>query len=401
MSKQQGSRGRAGSKRLSRRDFLATSAGAAAAAAGGLGALAGAYASAREPARKAASAADLAKAGSAQGAATGPLAKRTLGRTGLKVTVFSMGTIGGVTDVLKSGLDRGINFVHCALGYGTLDRVAEAIAGRRDKLFLGLKYERAGTPDWDYLDRALGALKVDHVDILFFPLNSPDEARNRSHLEFFQQVKQRKRARFIGITSHANVAPTIQAAVGAGFWDVLMPSYVSAPQERAALRPVLDQAEKKNLGVVAMKTMAGMNPQALDPMRAVVKQVLADSSVTTLCKGMLTFEYLDAFFGAAVGAPTKAQTAALEQHLAACADTCVMCGACPPCPRGVNVFEVIRAFDYYYAQAGHPRIARSMYDAIPAAARGGACDDCGECASGCPYGVNIARHVRAADLVLA
>ncbi|UCH35131.1 MAG: aldo/keto reductase [Armatimonadota bacterium] len=327
---------------------------------------------------------------------------RKLGSTGLRVTPFTMGGIGAQTNVLKAGLARGINFIHCAQGYGTLDRVADAIAGRRDKLILGLKYERAGRADWEYLDRSLEALRADHVDILFFPLNSPDAARDRQHLEFFRQVKQRNKARFIGITTHSNVAPTMQAAVEAGFWQVLMPSYVPSPEARAALRPVLDQAEKKKLGVVAMKTMAGIQPNAVTQMQTALKQVLADTSVSTLVKGMLTFELLEAFLAAAASVPTKVEKAELEQHLASCrGESCVLCGDCPSCPRGISVFDVMRTFAYYYAQAGAPQFARAEYRAIPAAASGKLCDDCGACTAKCPYGVDIARHVRAAHLVLA
>jgi len=337
-----------------------------------------------------------------RGAGPKPLAKRVLGRTGLKVTAFSLGTIGGQTDVLKAGLARGINFMHCAMGYGTLPATAAAIAGKRDSLFLGLKYERAGRVDWEYLDRALQLLQVDHVDILFFPLNSPDEARDRQHLEFFRQVKKRKQARFIGITTHSDVAPTIEAAVDAGFWDVLMPSYVPSPEARAALRPVLDQAKKKNLGVVAMKTMTGIQPNAVVQMQTALQRVLADPSVTTLVKGMLTFELLEMFLTAAGSGSTRAKRAALDQHLASRrGEMCVLCGNCPSCPRGIEVFEVMRAFGYYYTQAGMPQFARAEYRAIPTAGCGGLCDDCGACAAQCPYGVDIARHVRAAHLVLA
>ena len=366
-------------RRLTRRGFLATAAGMA--AAGSLGAAV--------PSRPPAA------------AAVPALPKRTLGRTGLKLTTFSLGTVGLETAVIKAGLARGINFVHSASGYNTLDRVAEAMAGRRDKPYLGLKYERPGQVDWDYLNRCLQLLKVDHVDLLFFPLNSPEEARNRTHLDFFNQVKQQKKARFIGITSHGNVAPTMRAAVEAGFWDVLMPSYIAEPAARAELQPVLDQAEKKKLGVVAMKTMTGLSPGSLAQMQTVVKEVLADSSVTAMIKGMLSFEQLDAFLAVVGKRPTAAESEALRQHLACRqGEVCMICGRCPTCPQGVSVFEVVRAFDYYYAQQGFPQVARTMYAEIPHQERGSACDNCGECDAKCPYGVSIARHVQAAHLML-
>lgn len=381
MSHEQRSDDQQAARQLTRREFLATSAGVAGAAA--LGMVAG---------------------GCAGKEAAGPVKSpmRTLGRTGLTVTAFSLGGIGANAAVLKAGLDKGVNFIHCAPGYGTLPQVAEAIAGRRDKVFLGLKYERAGFSDLKYIDRSLQALKVDAVDILFFPLIRPDDARDRKHLEFFEQVKKRRQARFIGITAHANVPATMQAAVEAGFWDVLMPSYSPEARAREALRPVLDQAEKNNLGVVAMKTMTGVRPGEVNHLRTILKEVLADSSVTTLVKGMLTFELFEALWGALGMKATPAESAALQRHLAALGgQACLVCGNCPTCPRGVAVFDVVRAYDYYYTQGGCAEFARTVYAELPASARGGACDGCGECNAHCPYGVDIARRVQAAETMLA
>jgi len=365
--------------RLTRRDFLASSALAAGMAAGGLGAVLGAG-------RPAAA------------AVSPPLPKRRLGRTGMEITAFSLGAIGADPEVFKAGLARGINFIHCATGYGTLERVAEAMASRPKRPFLGMKYERPGRTDWEYLNRALQALKVDHVDILFFPLNSPDQARDRTHLEFFTEVKKQRKARFMGITSHSNMAPTLQAAVEAGFWDVLMPSYVLAPQARAELRPVLDQARKKQMGVVAMKTMTDVpTPE----MGKVLKDVLTNPAVTTLCKGMLTFEHLEALLAAAATKPTRADRLSPQELARACSgSSCILCGNCPTCPRGVDVFEVVRALDYYYVHSRQPQVARTMYAGIPDDQQGSACDGCGECHGKCPYGVDLARHVQASHLLL-
>jgi predicted aldo/keto reductase-like oxidoreductase len=323
---------------------------------------------------------------------------RVLGRTGLRVSALSLGGGGIETDVYKAGLDDGINFIHSSLSYGTLHRAASAIAGRREHVLVGIKFDKMSQA---YLDASLERLETDYVDILFFPLVTPKDARDRSHLELFERFRKQKKARFLGITTHSGIAPTLNAAISAGFWDVLMPSYVPDQRARAALRPVLERAHEQDMGIVAMKTMAGIQPTALGQMQTALKQVLADPAVSSVVKGMLTFESLKALKQAAGMEPTARESASLQQHLAARrGEVCFLCGACPPCPRGVNVFEVMRDFDYYYTQAARPDIARTMYSQIPPAERGSACDNCGRCAFKCPYGVNIAAHVRAADLVL-
>ena len=379
---------------ITRRGFLTTSAGAAAGLAAGLAGCA------RKVERVAPLPPPPASAPDAPSDLPAP-ERRTLGRTGLRVSAFGLGGGGARPDVFTRALNARVNFIHCSLSYGTLPQVAEAIADRRDEVFVGLKYKADKQVDWAYLDRSLEALGTDYVDVLFFPLVTPEDARDRSYLEIFEQIKKQKKARFIGITTHSEVAPTMQAAVAAGFWDVLMPSYVPVEEARKALRPVLDQARKQNQGVVAMKTMVGIQHTATSQMQTALKQVLADSAVSTLVKGALNFEFLGALLQAASEPLTADESASLRQHLASRrGETCFLCGECPPCPRGVNVFEVVRAFDYYYTQAGRPDVARMMYGQIPPAARGSACDDCGKCVPKCPYGVNIARHVQAADLVL-
>jgi len=364
--------------RLSRRRFLAGAAGALASM--GL--------------------TDLAARPGAAAPAPPPIPKRALGRTGWKVTALSLGGVGADEAVLRAGLDRGINFVHCALGYGTMDKVARAVAGRRKSVCLGIQYERPNLRDWDYLDRCLHALQTDYVDILFMALHSPQEVGNRDHLEFFREAKRRGKARILGLTCHSNVPATLQAAVEAGFWEVLMPAYPASREERAGLVPVLDLAEKKRLGVVAMKTMGGINAANLAQMQTVLKEVLADHSVTTLAKGSLNFEQLNALLAVVGQKPTAAESEALTEHLAGCLGRCSVCGKCPVCPNGVDIFSVVKAFDYYYAALGCLDYARAAYAQLPEASRGSACQGCGACTGRCPRGVNLAAHVQASHLVL-
>gem|GEM_PF-1729405 len=363
-------------KHLSRRDFLAVSAGLAASYA--LGPLAGKSPAAPVP-------------------PTPP--KRTLGATGLKITPLSLGGIGAEVGVFKAGLLKGINFIHCAAGYKTLEIVGKALAGKRDQVYLGLKYEPRSQVDWKYLYNCLEKLKVKYVDILFFPLNSPAEALDRAHWQFFEQARKRGMARHIGITTHSNIPATLRAALRAGFWEVFMPSYVPAPKARAALLPLLDAAERKKIGVVAMKTMTGTPGQNITRQKTIIREVLADSSVTTICKGIINYELLEAYWQAATIKANRAEMKSAPPLAAV--GTCFLCGECPVCPKGVQIFEVMRAFNYYHSQLGETELARALYAELPPTAKGNACDGCEECSNRCPNGVRIARQVQAADLVLA
>ena len=68
---------------------------------------------------------------------------RTLGRTGLKITVVSFGAmLTPESEVIRAGLDRGINYIDTARRYMNGKNegiVAQAIKGRREKVYLATK----------------------------------------------------------------------------------------------------------------------------------------------------------------------------------------------------------------------------------------------------------------------
>lgn len=97
--------------------------------------------------------------------------QREFGSTRRKVAVIGQGTwmLGrsGAVDVLRRGLDLGMTHVDTAEMYGTEDIVGQAIAGRRDKVFLVSKVlpenaSRTGTIS--ACEQSLRRLKVDRLD---------------------------------------------------------------------------------------------------------------------------------------------------------------------------------------------------------------------------------------------
>ncbi len=72
---------------------------------------------------------------------------RTLGRTGLRVAVVSFGAmLTPEHEVIRAGLDRGINYIDTARVYmkgHNEETVGKAIAGIRDKVYLATKTKPA------------------------------------------------------------------------------------------------------------------------------------------------------------------------------------------------------------------------------------------------------------------
>ena len=120
---------------------------------------------------------------------------RSLGRTGIKVSPYALGTLMFATAVgnpdpddsarvIHKALDAGINFVDTADAYGDSEEVVgAALKGRRDNVVLATKFSRptgtdpnqqGGSRRWivTAVENSLRRLQTDHIDL--YQLHRPD-----------------------------------------------------------------------------------------------------------------------------------------------------------------------------------------------------------------------------------
>ncbi|MDA1085798.1 MAG: aldo/keto reductase [Verrucomicrobia bacterium] len=165
--------------------------------------------------------------------------KRTLGRTGLEVTVLGHGAMeirgpriwGGrsVTDaeaerILNAVLDAGINFIDTAWDYGLSEQyIGKYISGRRDEYILATKCgctwvdcgDHDDTPHvWTRetllanIDSSLERMKTDYVDIWQLHNAEPAQVQEGDLLSVMEAVKASGKARHISISSTLPHIPT-------------------------------------------------------------------------------------------------------------------------------------------------------------------------------------------------
>lgn len=126
---------------------------------------------------------------------------RTLGRTGIKVSPYALGTLMFATQVgnpdpadsirvIHKALDAGINFVDTADAYGDSEEVVgRALKGRRDTVVLATKVGRpmgtdpnqqGGSRRWimTAVEQSLRRLQTDHIDL--YQIQRPDP---ETHIE--------------------------------------------------------------------------------------------------------------------------------------------------------------------------------------------------------------------------
>jgi len=316
---------------------------------------------------------------------------RVLGRTNLLVSELSIGGLGAKAEVISAALDKGVNLIHSAAGYpGSFDEIAKVLPDRRNEVFLGLK----PVATVDQFKQLLATLKTDRADIVFHATDKVEDAADADGAirQAFAALKDAGLVRFLGLTCHSNVGALAAAAIQAGHWDLIMPRYGMDVRGEAAT--AIDQAKEKNVGVLAIKSLANTSG---DAMKTAFQTALDKPGVTSVLKGLPSFELLETLIAAMKERPTAEAQAALWHHVVAQRGAaCGMCSKCSACPQNIAVEESLVCLLYYDRQLGEKRYAREVYAALPRCRTVEACRDCGTCEAVCPNGLPVRQLLREA-----
>lgn len=226
---------------------------------------------------------------------------RTLGRTGLKVSVMGIGgggpsRLGKRNDInteadsiaiVLQGLDAGINFIDTAEAYGTEDIVGKAVAQRsRDSIVISTKKSTWGeqiTPEnvVTSLEASLRRLQTDYVDIYHLHglhLDQYDYALN-DLVPVLQRLQGQGKIRFIGVTeawNHDVNHDMLRRAVLDDVWDVMMVGFNILNQ--SARESVFARTIEKNIGVLIMFAVRRVLSQP-EKLRETIQALIADGQL--------------------------------------------------------------------------------------------------------------------------
>ena len=202
------------------------------------------------------------------------LKRRTLGKTGIKVSEIGVGAwqLGGplvldgkpdghpdlgkdfvVNLIRRCGDELGINFIDSAEQYGAGEserRVGEALEGRRDRWIIGTKFGATvgdvktvdGIPSGKRisdvtakripvsLEGSLKRLRTDHIDVYVYHVG-PNRDEAEGVARFLESAKKKGQVRAVGIST--NNLEHIQYLHGLGCLDVVqLASNMMDPQEK-------------------------------------------------------------------------------------------------------------------------------------------------------------------------
>jgi aryl-alcohol dehydrogenase-like predicted oxidoreductase len=201
--------------------------------------------------------------------ASNPIARRTLGKTGEKLSIIGFGgivamneTSSEASNIVAEAFDRGINYFDVAPSYGNAQQMlGPALAPYRNKCFLACKTEgRMKDDSRKQLEESLRLLKTDHVDLYqFHALTKMTELDKvlgpGGAMETMEAAKKEGKIRYIGFSVHS--AETAVAAMERYNFDTILFPLNWVLVTQAGFGPqILKKAQEKQMGILALKSMA-------------------------------------------------------------------------------------------------------------------------------------------------
>ena len=359
------------------------------------------------------------KTAAAEGAAAATERKfiyRTLGRTGLRMPIVSIGAQAQDPVIFKAALDAGLTHFDTAENYGRGQHetmIGEVVKGRpRDSFVITTKvyqpldqktgFFRSNVTAEGFISVFEGSLKrlgLDYVDILEMHAVSKREAvLFEPVLSALDKLKKEGKTRAIGVSVHTNEPEVIDAVVESGILDVVLTSYNFRQPHLAAVQASIDRAAKAGIGIVAMKTQAGVfwdkERKNQINMKAALKWALSNENIHTAIPGFTTFEQMNEDISVMEDlALTDAEKKDLQLGMLKGLEGlyCSQCRRCvDQCANHIDIPSVMRSFMYAY---GYRNLAQAKDTIRPVLDEGVPCADCAACSVKCTMGFDVRNRV--------
>jgi predicted aldo/keto reductase-like oxidoreductase len=359
---------------------------------------------------------------------------RRMGRTGMDISEISLGGSPVPPEaIFRRAIELGVNYVDTSSSYmnGNSERtIGKVLKEFPNKLYVATKIH-AGRKGYDTreswekeFEGSLKRLDVDCVDILMVHgARTPDILANEDVLNLFEKFKKQGKIRFAGVSCHRNPVGVLTDAVKSGNYDMITVGYNAFSGslvkkdgvyedylQKSGIEQVIDLAKKHDVGVIAMKTMAGGDRQELAKYRAKgislpqakLKWALENKYVTAVISEMVTFDILEENLSVSGSSLSLKEKTALAEHVTSVSSRyCRMCGQCAEeCPRGIVVPDILR-YAMYYADHDKRVLAKEKYKALPVECGFTNCNLCARCSNACPNGLPVPQLLQSAHQLLA
>ena len=336
----------------------------------------------------------------------GKIIYRTLGRTGLKVPIVSLGAMRvDNPNLVKTAYESGITFFDTAQSYGQ-GRNEELLGNilkdyKRDSFILatkiGLRQQLISADElMAKVDESLSRLQMSYIDILYLHgVDNKDYILNPELISLLENVKKTGKVKFVGLSTHRNMVEVLRAAVEGKVYDVVLTSYNFKLKELTDLQNAVNEAANAGLGIVAMKTMAGAfwdkeKTKKINT-KAALKYALLNENIHTAIPGCISFDQLEDNLSIMADLQLTEQE---KLDLAGDGQTsgifCLGCENCvSQCPYNVQIPDLMRSYMYAYGYQS-TKLAREVIDLQPG---NNTCELCPVCNVKCKAGFNVKEKI--------
>ncbi len=323
--------------------------------------------------------------------------KNILGNTGLEVATLGFGGIPiqrvsqqEAKITVKTAVERGINFIDTARAYSdSEEKIGLALQELDKKVYLASKTPAENAEEaYQDVKVSIDNLQVDKIDLYQLHHVSSEEnykdqvTKKNSALQGLMKARSDGLIDHIGITGHSN--DLLLRAIKENNFATVQFCYNFIETE--AEEKLIPAAEERNIGMIAMKPMAGGRLQAPE---IALRYILNRDSVIPI-PGMESPQEVAENVTAADRTEklNKEEKEFIEKKREELGDQfCRRCQYCLPCPEGIQIPVVLRVESFLNRMPAE-KIKEGPYETFLQAEN---CIECEKCVEKCPYDLPIPR----------
>ncbi len=321
----------------------------------------------------------------------------TLGSTGITVPQNAFGALPIQRDsvevavgLLRRAYEGGMRYFDTARAYSdSEEKLGIAFEGMREKIYIATKTQAKNVESfWKDLETSLQKLKTDYIDVYQFhqagQVYAPGDGTGL--YEAMLEAKAQGRIRHIGLTAH-KIQVALDAAASGLYETIQFPfSYLSSDKEKA----LVDLCREKNVGFIAMKSLAG---GLITRSEAAMANVMEYDNVLPIW-GVQREHELEEWLSYMEETPvmTDEIRAYIEQEKQElCGEFCRGCGYCMPCPAGIQINNCARMSLMLRRAPSEAWLTPEMQAEMKKIE---GCLNCRSCALKCPYELDTPALLR-------
>ena len=326
---------------------------------------------------------------------------RPFGKTGVNVSILSLGGVLSVTDqlIFRQAFRVGVTYWDTADSYGwgnnekAIGSYFAKFPNDREKVFLVTKSNASNTQDLsDKLNTSLQRMNTSYIDMYLIHYVSDVKKELTDEVKAWaENAKSKGRIRFFGFSAHKNMENSMLEAAKLGWIDGIMMSYNYRLMVKDEMKRAVDACVKAGIGLTAMKTQAAFSANFYSSIgsetddalkmtenflkkgytaeQAKLKVVWENPNIASICSAMSNMTILQANVDAALNKKSlsKADKQRLEQYAQKTAPG--YCAGCANiCESAVNldipISDILRYSMYNYSY-GCRDMALSLFNTLP------------------------------------